>query len=117
MEAPLFFVNESVLRKKIRQKEDKYCKTNPIPIFYIILDCRGMTDIDSKGIQVLNELAEKYNKQGIFIGFANVNERVRKLMKSGGIDNLVNMDRFFIRIHNGIKMSTRLKCFHVKKKF
>ena len=38
---------------------------------------------------------EKYNKQGIFIGFANVNERVRKLMKSGGIDNLVNMDRFF----------------------
>lgn len=115
MDAPLFFVNASVLRKKIRQKEEEYGKTNPVPIFYIILDCRGMTDIDSTGIQVLNELAEKYNKQGIFIGFANVNERVRKLMKSGGIDNLVNMDRFFTRIHDGVEMAIRWKYLHVKK--
>lgn len=115
MDAPLFFVNASVLSKKIRQKEEEYSKTNPVSIFYIILDCRGMTDIDSTGIQVLNELAEKYNKQGIFLGFANVNERVRKLMKSGGIDNLVNMNRFFTRIHDGVEMAIRWKFLHVKK--
>ena len=115
MDAPLFFVNASVLSKKIRQKEEEYSKTNPVSIFYIILDCRGMTDIDSTGIQVLNELAEKYNKQGVFLGFANVNERVRKLMKSGGIDNLVNMNRFFTRIHDGVEMAIRWKFLHVKK--
>jgi len=115
MDAPLFFVNASVLSKKIRQKEEEYCKTNPVSIFYIILDCRGMTDIDSTGIQVLNELAEKYNKQGVFLGFANVNERVRKLMKSGGIDNLVNMNRFFTRIHDGVEMAIRWKFLHVKE--
>jgi sulfate transporter 4 len=114
MDAPLFFVNASVLSKKIRQKEEEYSKSNPVSIFYIILDCRGMTDIDSTGIQVLNELAEKYNKQGIFLGFANVNERVRKLMKSGGIDNLVNMNRFFTRIHDGVEMAIRWKFLHVK---
>lgn len=113
MDAPLFFVNASVLRKKIRQKEEGYTKTNPVPIFYIILDCRGMTDIDSTGLQVLGELAEKYNKQGIFLGFANVNERVRKLMKSGGIDKLVEIDRFFTRIHDGVESAIKWKFHHI----
>jgi len=114
MEAPLFFVNASVLRKKIRQKEEEYLKINPVPIFYIILDCRGMTDIDSTGLQVLNELAEKYNKQGVFLGFANVNERVRKLMKAGKIDKLVEANRFFTRIHDGVETAIKWKFLHTK---
>jgi anti-anti-sigma factor len=114
MDAPLFFVNASVLRKKIRQKEEEYSKVNPVPIFYIILDCRGMSDIDSTGLQVLSELAEKYNKQGIFLGFANVNERVRKLMKAGGIDKLVEINRFFTRIHDGVESAIKWKFQHVQ---
>ena len=114
MDAPLFFVNASVLRKKIRQKEEEYSKINPVPIFYIILDCRGMSDIDSTGLQVLSELAEKYNKQGIFLGFANVNERVRKLMKAGGIDKLVEINRFFTRIHDGVESAIKWKFQHVQ---
>lgn len=114
MDAPLFFVNASVLRKKIRQKEEEYTKINPVPIFYIILDCRGMTDIDSTGLQVLSELAEKYNKQGIFLGFANVNERVRKLMKAGGIDKLMEINRFFTRIHDGVESAIKWKFLHIR---
>jgi len=114
MDAPLFFVNASVLRKKIRQKEEEYIKINPVPIFYIILDCRGMTDIDSTGLQVLNELAENYNKQGVFLGFANVNERVRRLMKAGGIDNLVKLNRFFTRIHDGVETAIKWKFLHTR---
>jgi len=72
-----------------------------------------MTDIDSTGLQVLGELAEKYNKQGIFLGFANVNERVRKLMKSGGIDKLVEIDRFFTRIHDGVESAIKWKFHHI----
>lgn len=114
MDAPLFFVNASVLRKKIRQKEEEYTKINPVPIFYIILDCRGMTDIDSTGLQVLSELAEKYNNQGIFLGFANVNERVRKLMKAGGIDKLMEINRFFTRIHDGVESAIKWKFLHIR---
>jgi sulfate transporter 4 len=115
MDAPLFFVNAAVLRKKIRQKEEEYTRANPVSIFYIILDCRGMTDIDCTGIQVLNELAEKYNKNGVFLGFANVNERVRKVLKAGGIDKLVEKNRFFTRIHDGVESAIKWKFLHVKK--
>ena len=73
-----------------------------------------MTDIDSTGLQVLNELAEKYNKQGIFLGFANVNERVRKLMKAGKLDKLIEADRFFTRIHDGVESAIRWKFLHTK---
>ena len=103
MDAPLFFVNASVLRKKIRKKEEEYTKINPVPVFFILLDCRGMTDIDCTGLQVLSELGEKYNKQGIFLGFANVNERVRKLMKAGNINKSIQTNRFFPRIHDGVE--------------
>jgi len=113
MDAPLFFVNASVLRKKIRQKEEEYVKLNPVPIFYIILDCRGMSDIDSTGLQVLSELAEKHNKQGIFFGFANVNERVRKIMNAGGIDKWVEIERFFTRIHDGVESAIKWKFLHI----
>ena len=113
MDAPLFFVNAAVLRKKIRQKEEEYTRANPVSIFYIILDCRGMTDIDCTGIQVLNELAEKYNKNGVFLGFANVNERVRKVLKAGGIDKLVEKNRFFTRIHDGVESAIKWKFLHV----
>jgi anti-anti-sigma regulatory factor len=73
-----------------------------------------MTDIDSTGLQVLNELAENYNKQGVFLGFANVNERVRRLMKAGGIDNLVKLNRFFTRIHDGVETAIKWKFLHTR---
>nr|UXY88200.1 sulfate permease [Cryptomonas curvata] len=114
MDAPLFFVNAAVLRKKIRQKEEEYENQNPVPIFYIILDCRGMTDIDSTGLQILSELGEKYNKQGVFLGFANVNDRVRKLMKSANLDNLIENTRYFSRIHDGVEAAIRWKNHHLK---
>lgn len=119
MDAPLFFVNAAVLRKKIRQKEEEYLKKNPVSLFYVILDCRGMTDIDSTGLQVLGELYQKYNKQKIFMGFANVNERVRKLVKTSKLGNQGEYERFFSRIHDGVEYAIRWKFFHVKnfKKF
>ena len=115
MDAPLFFVNASVLRKKIRKKEEEYTKINPVPIFFILLDCRGMTDIDCTGLQVLSELGEKYNKQGIFLGFANVNERVRKLMKAGNINKSIQTNRFFPRIHDGVESAIKWKLNMIQK--
>ncbi|AFP65321.1 sulfate permease (nucleomorph) [Chroomonas mesostigmatica CCMP1168] len=119
MDAPLFFVNSSVLRKKVFRKEEKYREKNPISLFYIILDCRGMTDIDSTGLQVLNELEEKYNKQGVFLAFANVNERVRKLMKAGNLNSMVAPKKIFSRIHDGVETAINWKNTHLNnlKKF
>lgn len=115
MDAPLFFVNSAVLRKKIYQEEEKYTEINPVNLFYIILDCRGMTDIDSTGLQVISEIAEKYNKQGVFIGLANVNERVRKLMRAGHLDNLIKPENFFSRIHDGVEAAVKWKIYHLKQ--
>jgi sulfate transporter 4 len=114
MDAPLFFVNAAVLRKKVRQKEEEYQDKNPVPLFYVILDCRGMTDIDSTGLQVLNELAEKYDKQGVFLGFANTNERVKNLIQMGKKITTLKEGRFFARIHDGIESAIRWKFFHTK---
>ena len=113
MDAPLFFVNAAVLRKKIQSKEEEYATQHPVPIFYILLDCRGMTDIDSTGLQILSELSEKYNKQGVFLGFANVNDRVRKMMKSANLDNLIENNRYFSRVHDGIEAAIRWKNYHL----
>ena len=114
MDAPLFFVNAAVLRKKIRKKEEEYLKKNPVPMFYVILDCRGMTDIDSTGLQVLNELYQKFNKQKIFMGFANVNERVKRLVETSKLGKEEECERFFSRIHDGVEYAIRWKFFHLK---
>jgi anti-anti-sigma regulatory factor len=83
-------------------------------MFYVILDCRGMTDVDSTGLQVLNELYQKFNKQKIFMGFANVNERVKRLVETSKLGKDEECERFFSRIHDGVEYAIRWKFFHLK---
>jgi sulfate transporter 4 len=115
MDGPLFFLNSSILRGKILRKEEKYKFEHPVSIFYIILDCRGMTDIDSTGLQVLTEIGEKLNKQGVFMGFSNVNERVLNLMKAANTDRFIDSIKFFSKIHDGVEAAVRWKNYHLKR--
>jgi high affinity sulfate transporter 1 len=115
MDGPLFFLNSSILRGKIFRKEEKYKYEHPVSLFYIILDCRGMTDIDSTGLQVLSEIGEKLNKQGVFMGFSNVNERVLNLIKAGDLNTNVYSENFFTKIHDGVEAAIRWKYFHLKR--
>jgi sulfate transporter 4 len=117
MDAPLFFVNANVLRKKIYQKEEEYKDINPVPLFYILLDCRGMTDIDSTGLGVLSEIAKKYIKQGVFFGLANVNDQVRKLMKVSNLEEIIRPNHIFSRVHDAVEAAIKWKTIWTQKEF
>ncbi|ABW98005.1 sut (nucleomorph) [Hemiselmis andersenii] len=117
MDAPLFFVNANVLRKKIYQKEEEYKEINPVPLFFVLLDCRGMTDIDSTGLGVLSEIAKKYIKQGVFFGLANVNDQVTKLMKVSNLDEIIKPTHIFSRVHDAVEAAISWKTKWTKKEF
>jgi len=114
MDAPLFFVNSSVLRKKLKEKEDEYKNCNPVNLFYTLIDCRGMADIDSTGLELLNEIKEKFKKRKIFFGLANVNERVRKLLNKIDFENGSYHSMFFLRIHDGVEAAIKWKLLEIK---
>ena len=105
------------MRKKIYQKEEEYKDINPVPLFYILLDCRGMTDIDSTGLGVLSEIAKKYIKQGVFFGLANVNDQVRKLMKVSNLEEIIRPNHIFSRVHDAVEAAIKWKTIWTQKEF
>ena len=81
VDAAIYFVNCAFLEAKLKKLVTDY----PYPVRCIVLDMRGVNDIDSTGTQTLLEIWEHFDAAGITIYFAQLNERVRKIMVKSGV--------------------------------
>lgn len=61
----------------------------------LILSMRGVSLIDTAGLEAIQRLYERLHKQGGTLMFAGVNDGVKKMMSRGGLVKTISEDNFF----------------------
>jgi MFS superfamily sulfate permease-like transporter len=89
-DAPLFFANARTFRDQIR----RFAATDPKPR-WILIAAEPMTDIDTTAADMLVDLDEELNKEGIFLVFAELKDPVREKLERYQLIGPLNPDHFF----------------------
>lgn len=83
---PLFFAATGQFNETFQNLKDTHA---------LILSMRGVSLIDTAGIEVIHRLHERLQKQGGTLMFAGVHDNVYNMMKRGGLVEAVGEKKFF----------------------
>src|SRR5215471_926559 len=89
-DAPLFFANAKTFRDEVR----RFAAAEPKPI-WIVIAAEPVTDVDITAADVLEDLDEALNAEGISLVFAELKDPVRRKIERYGLTRTINPDHFF----------------------
>ena len=89
-DAPLFFANAKTFRDEVL----RMAKTEPKPS-WILIAAEPVTDVDTTASDVLTELDEALNAQGISLVFAELKDPVRRKIERYGLTRTIDPHHFF----------------------
>src|SRR6516162_6785826 len=89
-DGPLFFANAKTFRDEVR----RLAKASPPPT-WIVIAAEPMTDVDTTASDVLEELDEALNAQGISLVFAELKDPVRGKIERYGLTRTIDPNHFF----------------------
>jgi high affinity sulfate transporter 1 len=96
-DGPLFFANATTFRDEVR----RMARADPPPV-WILIAAEPMTDVDTTASDVLEELDEALNDQGISLVFAELKDPVRRKIERYGLTRTINPQHFFPTIESAI---------------
>jgi high affinity sulfate transporter 1 len=96
-DGPLFFANAKTFRDEVR----RMARADPPPT-WILIAAEPMTDVDTTASDVLEELDEALNDQGISLVFAELKDPVRRKIERYGLTRTINPQHFFPTIESAI---------------
>ena len=97
-DAPLFFANSTVLRDAIREE---LRAANPRPRA-VLLDLEATSEIDLPTNDMLGELVEDLEAEGVELRLARVRAPVRALLATSGVAARIGEDRIYQRVEDGL---------------
>jgi high affinity sulfate transporter 1 len=89
-DGPLFFANATTFRDEVR----RMARAEPPPR-WIVIAAEPMTDVDTTASDVLEELDEALNAQGISLVFAELKDPVREKIERYGLTRTIDPNHFF----------------------
>jgi MFS superfamily sulfate permease-like transporter len=89
-DAPLFFANAKTFRDEIRRLAEAAPKPR-----WIVVAAEPVTDVDTTASDVLEELDEALNAQGICLVFAELKDPVRDKIERYGLTRTIDPHHFF----------------------
>ena len=96
-DGPLFFANAKTFRDEVR----RMARADPPPI-WILIAAEPMTDVDTTASDVLEELDEALNDQGISLVFAELKDPVRRKIERYGLTRTISPQHFFPTIEDAV---------------
>ena len=96
-DAPLFFANAKTFRDEVR----RLARADPAPA-WIVIAAEPVTDVDTTASDVLEDLDQTLNAQGISLVFAELKDPVRRKIERYGLTRTINPDHFFPTIETAI---------------
>jgi high affinity sulfate transporter 1 len=96
-DGPLFFANAKTFRDEVR----RMAKADPPPA-WILVAAEPITDVDTTASDVLEDLDEALNDQGISLVFAELKDPVRRKIERYGLTRTINPEHFFPTIESAI---------------
>jgi high affinity sulfate transporter 1 len=109
-DAPLFFANARTFREKVTQIAN--CKTKPQ---WIVIAAEPITDVDTSAADMLGELDEKLNAQGVHLIFAELKDPVRKKLERYQLLGPLNPAHFFPTIDAALEQFSKQTDTHWTK--
>jgi high affinity sulfate transporter 1 len=89
-DGPLFFANATTFRDEIR----RLARADPKPS-WILIAAEPVTDVDTTASDVLTELDEALNAQGISLVFAELKDPVRRKIERYGLTRTIDPHHFY----------------------
>jgi MFS superfamily sulfate permease-like transporter len=89
-DGPLFFANATTFRDEIR----RLAKAEPKPA-WIVIAAEPVTDVDTTASDMLTDLDEALNGQGISLVFAELKDPVRRKIERYGLTRTIDPHHFF----------------------
>ena len=96
-DAPLFFANSRTFREQIRA----LARAEPRPA-WIVVAAEPITDVDTTAADMLEDLDEALNEQGISLIFAEMKDPVREKVERYGLTRTINPAHFFPTLDEAI---------------
>ncbi len=96
-DGPLFFANATTFRDEVR----RMARADPPPT-WILIAAEPMTDVDTTASDVLEELDQALNAQGISLVFAELKDPVRDKIERYGLTRTIDPHHFFPTIEAAI---------------
>jgi MFS superfamily sulfate permease-like transporter len=97
-DAQLFFANAKTFRDKVR----RFAAADPAPR-WIVIAAEPVTDVDTTASDVLEDLDEELNAQGISLVFAELKDPVRRKIERYGLTRTIESRHFFPTIGAAVK--------------
>ncbi len=89
-DAPLFFANVKTFRDEVR----RLARADPKPT-WIVIAAEPVTDVDTTASDVLEDLDEALNAEGISLVFAELKDPVRRKIERYGLTRTIDPRHFF----------------------
>jgi high affinity sulfate transporter 1 len=96
-DAPLFFANAKNFRDEVR----RIAKADPPPS-WIVIAAEPVTDVDTTASDVLDDLDEELNNQGISLVFAELKDPVRRKIERYGLTRTIDPRHFFSTVEAAV---------------
>jgi MFS superfamily sulfate permease-like transporter len=96
-DAPLFFPNAKTFRDEIR----RLANSEPKPT-WILIAAEPVTDVDTTASDVLEDLDEALNAQGISLVFAELKDPVRDKIERYGLTRTIDPSHFFPTLESAV---------------
>jgi len=96
-DAPLFFANAKTFRDEVR----RLARSEPKPT-WIVIAAEPVTDVDTTASDVLEDLDEALNAEGISLVFAELKDPVREKIERYGLTRTINPGHFFPTIESAV---------------
>ena len=96
-DGPLFFANAKTFRDEVT----RLARAEPKPS-WILIAAEPVTDVDTTASDVLEDLDEMLNAQGISLVFAELKDPVRRKIERYGLTRTINPDHFYPTIEAAI---------------
>jgi high affinity sulfate transporter 1 len=96
-DAPLFFANAKTFRNEVQ----RLARTEPKPT-WIVIAAEPMTDVDTTASDVLEDLDEELNRDGISLVFAELKDPVRRKIERYGITRTIDTRHFYPTIETAV---------------
>jgi high affinity sulfate transporter 1 len=106
-DAPLFFANSRAFREQIRRLAGA-----DSPPHWIVVAAEPITDVDTTAADMLEDLDEALNEQGISLVFAEMKDPVRRKIERYGLTRTINPEHFFPTVDAAVEAYCRQQGLH-----
>ncbi len=96
-DAPLFFANAKTFRDEVR----RLANSEPKPT-WIVIAAEPVTDVDTTASDVLEDLDEALNAEGISLVFAELKDPVREKIERYGLTRTIDPRHFFPTLESAV---------------